>query len=554
VISRRFLRPFAIALASATLLPQMAWAHFIWLKAEPAKQPGGAATIRAFFNEEPEPGAAFVKYTKSLELKADGQTIPSTQGKESRDAAWAGKLPATVDTESDLGVKTRAEKTYRLIYTARAQSGPLASAVKEEGDKLRVRLIEDEGKKYVEVLFNGKPVAKARIKVYDAGGKTHDLTADDQGRAVVEGLDEGKSALWANWVDTTPGSKDGKDYPETRYYATFLYNPAPQPAGTQGPASDETPASTFATMPDPAVNSFGGAVLGNWLYVYSGHAGTTHRYGTETTVKRFRRLNLDDRKTWEDLPVEQDLQGGALVTDGKFLYRIGGMFAKNKLGEPHNLESVADFSRFDPETRTWTKLASMPEGRSTVDAVVVGRTIYVTGGWTVAGDSTKAPYPKSALSFDLDRPEAGWKVIDQPFQRRAHSMAEQGGKLYILGGLEAGTMKVVRRVDVYDLKTGTWSQGPDLPGAAPNEGFASSAFTVDDRLHYSGATGRIYRLTPAGDRWDVVGAWAQPRTSHRVLPGPGRTLLAVGGSYKRRQTPVIEAVPVSAAPAAAGGE
>ncbi|AGA31183.1 kelch repeat-containing protein [Singulisphaera acidiphila] len=555
MIRRRVLKSFLVALATASILPQFAWAHFIWLKVEPAKQPGGAATIRAFFNEQPEPDAAFVKYTKNLQLKVDGQVVPSTQGEASRNADWAGKLPATVDTEHDLGVKTKGGKTYRLRYAARAQSGLIAPTAKEGGDKLRVRLIEDGDKKQIEVLFDGKPVAKARIKVYPASGEPTDAVADEQGRATIAGIAEGTSALWANWVDATPGTMDGKDYPETRYYATFTYNPT-DPGSANASNSDEALPTRFATIPAPAVNSFGGAVLGKWLYVYSGHTGRTHRYGAETTTKSFRRLNLEDRTTWEDLPVEQDLQGGALVADDKYLYRVGGMFAKNKVGEAHDLYSVADFSRFDPEAKTWTKLADMPEARSTHDAVVVGRTVYVTGGWTMAGDSKLAPYPTTALAFDLDHPEGGWKVIPQPFQRRAHSMGEQGGKLFVLGGLVAVSMKVVNRVDVYDPKTGTWAQGPDLPAGLPNEGFGTSAFTIDGRLYYSGATGRIYRLNPAGDAWESIGAWALPRTTHRVLPGPGHTLLAVGGNVKGKQTPVIEAVtlPETTTTAAAAGE
>lgn len=549
MISRRVLKSFLLALATVSILPQIAWAHFIWLKADPAQKPGGTATIRAFFNEEPEPDAAFVKYTKDLQLKVDGQVVPSTQGEESRNADWAGKLPVTVDTEHDLGVKTKGGKSYRLQYMARAQCGLIVPTAKEGSDKLRVRLISLDGKPVVEVLFDGKPVAKARIKVYPATGEPTDATADDQGRATIAGIAEGTSALWANRVDTTAGSKDGKDYAETRYYATFTYHPS-EPDSANASSNQEALPTHFATMPDPAVNSFGGAVLGNWLYVYSGHTGRTHRYGVETTTKRFCRLNLEDRKTWEDLPVEQDLQGGALVADSKYLYRVGGMFAKNKLGEPHDLRSVAGFSRFDPETKAWTKLADMPEPRSTHDAVVVGRTIYVAGGWTMAGDSKLAPYPKTSLAFDLDHPEAGWKVIPQPFQRRAHSVGEQGGKVFVLGGLVAGSMKVVNRVDVYDPKTGTWSQGPDLPAGLPNEGFGTSSFAINDRLYYSGATGRIYRLNQAGDAWEAIGAWSLPRTTHRVLPGPGRTLLAVGGNVKGKQTPVIEAIPLPEATAA----
>ena len=294
-------------------------------------------------------------------------------------------------------------------------------------------------------------------------------------------------------------------------------------------------------MPEPAVNSFGGAVLGDWLYVYSGHVGRTHRYSVETTSKLFRRLNLKDRTTWEVLPMAKDVQGVALVTDGKFLYRIGGMSARNQPGQPQDMHSVADFARFDPESKTWTDLPPMPQPRSTHDAAVIGRTVYVVGGWTMKGGSEESEFLEGAVAFDLSKPEEGWKTIEQPFQRRALSAAEAGGKLYVLGGLN-DLGKVERRVDVYDPATNAWTLGPDLPGKAKVDGFGTSAFGVDGRLYYSGTSGRVYRLDARGTAWEAVGAWSLPRITHRLLPGPHHTLLAVGGNTKGKQTPIIEAV------------
>ena len=148
-----------------------------------------------------------------------------------------------------------------------------------------------------------------------------------------------------------------------------------------------------------AVNSFGGAVLGDWLYVYSGHLGVTHKYHEGTTSKHFRRLNLKDRTTWEKLPPGPPLQGVTLMAYNGMLYRIGGMSARNRPNQPDDLISVADFARFDPRNKTWTNLPPLPAPRSTHDSVVVGDKIYVIGGWSMnGGDSSNAEFCEDAWS------------------------------------------------------------------------------------------------------------------------------------------------------------
>lgn len=530
-------RPLCLLIVAAALvvMPRAASAHFLWITIDPPAT-RDVATVHAFFSETPEPESPeFLKIVRGQTLTVDGQPLPLTTGGETLDGRWVGSAPRAIDAERDLGVRTRDGKSHHLVYTARCQTAPWDVDAPEAADKLRVRVVRKDGTDLVEVLFDGKPAANARIKVYPEDGETKELTADAEGLASIDGLAEGKSPLWANWVEEKAGEVDGKPFAETRHYATLTY----RPISTETADSDVP--TTFAVMPEPAVNSFGGAVLGDWLYVYGGHVGKTHSYSETTTAKHFRRLNLKDRTTWEDLPMTRDVQGVALVSDGKSLYRLGGMVARNRTGEEHDLHSVADFARFDPETKTWTDLAPMPSPRSTHDAAVVGRTVYAVGGWTMNGATEDADYLDNTVAFDLDHPEAGWRTIEQPFRRRALSVAECGGKLYAMGGL-TDTFTIERRVDVYDPATNSWTRGPEFPGKANHDAFGTSAFSVDGRLYYSGAAGRIYRLNDQGTSWETVGAWVQSRLTHRLLAGPGHTLFAVGGNFKGRQTPIIEAV------------
>lgn len=537
----RFFWIVAAVLLIAPASPPAAQAHFIWLRIDAADEPG-ETTIQAFFNEEPDPDASFIKFVSDVPLTVDGRVVPSEMIDDAREARWAGRPPVMADAERDLGVTSRGGEAHRLYYTARAQTEAVAGRTAETGDKLRVRLAERNGKPMIEAFFNGEPVPNARVKLYHDDGETAELLTDKRGRVEVESFTDGTIGLWVNHVDKTEGELDGEAYAETRYYATLTFTPAEVVLGGK-PALETT---TFATFPDPAVNSFGGAVLGKWLYTYGGHVGETHVYNVNTTSKHFRRLNLEDGKTWEDLPMGPDLQGLSLVSDGKFLYRVGGMVAKNQPGETDNLRSTAEFAKFDPETNTWTDMPPMPEPRSTHDAFILDRTLYVFGGWDMDGEIDESVFLDTAVAIDLDKPEAGWRSFPQPFQRRALSVAPHGGRLYVLGGLiGGGGLKVDRSVDIYDPATGEWTKGPDLPGRDRVEGFGPSGFDIDGRLYYSGMTGRIFRLNDAGDAWEAIGGWAIPRLTHRLLPGPGKTILAVGGaSGALHQIGVIEAAPL----------
>ena len=297
------------------------------------------------------------------------------------------------------------------------------------------------------------------------------------------------------------------------------------------PASDDAKVSVAANVypgiPE-LVTSFGAAISNDALYVYGGHTGRAHEYYAEAQAHTLRKLDLKNPKGWESLGEGPGLQGLAMVAHGGKLYRIGGFTAKNQDGEDQDLWSQPGVACFDPATNKWTDVAPLPEPRSSFDAAVLGDQIFVVGGWTMQGDKD-TQWLKTAHVLDLSADVPAWKKLpDPPFERRALSVAAHDGKIFAIGGMQRiGGPST--RVDVYDLKSRTWSQGPSLGGEGM-EGFGSSAFAVGGRLYVTTYSGRLQRLAADGKSWESLHTLDRARFFHRLLPLSDNKLLAVGGA------------------------
>lgn len=297
--------------------------------------------------------------------------------------------------------------------------------------------------------------------------------------------------------------------------------------------------SALAPMPE-AVTSFGAVSHDGWFYVMGGHKGERHAYSAPMVSGAFQRLRMSDRTSWETLPAAEPAQGVALAAHGSFVYRVGGMAARNPPGEPSDLHSKALVARYDTRGGGWEAIAPMPEPRSSHDAVVLGDTLYVGGGWTLAGGSSKGAWRDSLLRLDLTANSPQWEAVPQPFRRRALAMAGTGGRLYFLGGIDSEG-ETSSEVDVYEVSRGEWSKGPELP-PGPMKGFGCSATALGGAVYYSGMKGELCRLEADGSGWSVVGKLAHPRFFHRLVPAGTRHLIAAGGEDsegKRRDLEVL---------------
>lgn len=291
-----------------------------------------------------------------------------------------------------------------------------------------------------------------------------------------------------------------------------------------------------------AVSSLGAAVCDGYLYAYGGHAGKVHSYSTETAQGTFRRLKLAGGTKWEDLPSGPKMQGLALVAHKGKLYRTGGMQPRNKPDEKGDSISLTSVACYDPAAKKWQALPDLPEGRSSHDAVVVGDTLYVVGGWLLHGQGKAPTWHKTAVALDLGKRDAKWRTIDQPFVRRALVAAAHGGKVYVIGGLtEDGGLELA--VDIYDPATGKWNTGAAVPGPKAH-GFTPAACSAGGRLYLSPADGKVYVLDAKGAAWKKVGELRQARAAHRLLPAGEGELIAVGGAAGGKATASVERVEV----------
>jgi len=575
-------RSCLVVLTMAMLLAsRTASAHFPWLTASK----DGNADL--FFGEDlsdrdyhmPDAIAA------AKVMQFDGGASQVVKMKASEAEGFAGMVsvkPCTAAAllcEATYGVHRGSRLNYYTLHYAAPLETSTAAHLKKFA-KLPLPLVAhviktDEG---VDVLlkWNGKPLAENSVSLYSAEGeKKSTVKTGKDGRATftVGELEKGLNGLVAGFsVKDEKGEYEGKKYEGAMHYLTATFHhddkrygqkkaakPAAETTGSKaGGKPDANPhakaeAGSQVKLHTPlpeAITSFGGAVVGEYLYVFSGHDGAAHGFSKDGLSDHFRRIRYDDPAAkWEELAMHEAAQSTALVTDGKHIYRVGGLTFLNEEGEDTNFKSTTHFARYNIAEDKWTELAPLPEPRSSLDAAVVGRTIFAAGGWNLQGASSgKAPWHETILSFNLDKPEAGWQTLPGPgYKTRAASVAAHNGKLYLFGGIQQ--RGITRKVSVFDPATSKWSAGPELHADSSSAGFATSSFATGGHLYVTGNSGVLYRLSEDGKQWENAGRLLFPRMFLRLLPVSDTRLIAVGGtSSTGGRTAAIESIEVGSKP------
>ncbi len=275
------------------------------------------------------------------------------------------------------------------------------------------------------------------------------------------------------------------------------------------------------------LTSFGSVEHEGVLYVLGGYSGTPHAYSAKDQHGELLAYDASASagRRWSVVAKVKPVQGAALVSDGRGLVRVGGMRALNPTTATQSeLVSIDVVQRFDPEGGIWSDLPSLPEGRSSHDAAVIGETLYVVGGWTLHPETKGGDWPAEMLTLDLSTDGAQWVRKPTPFARRALAVATAGGKLFALGGMGADR-QISKRVEVYDPAADAWSRGADFPG----QGFGMAAIGSGGSVFASGADGTVYRLDAKSGVWSEASTMALPRFFHRLVASVDGTVWALGG-------------------------
>ena len=277
------------------------------------------------------------------------------------------------------------------------------------------------------------------------------------------------------------------------------------------------------------MTSFGATVVGNQIYVIGGKSGKAHAYAKSYQNRDVFSLDIDGSEDqWQTVGENHGLQGLAIVGYDNKVFRIGGLEARNKEGEDDDLHSVADFKQFDLSTKTWTDLPSLPEGRSSIDACVVGSDVFVVGGWTMGDEDTV--WATNMLKFDLSNPSGQWEEVDVPFKTRALAFEALHNQLVVVGGLKQSGGPT-DEVHIYDLKTKQWSVGPAVPAPGRMKAFGCSTTAVAGHVLVSTYDGGIYELAKDNSSWIKAYQLDDGRFFHQMLPIADNRFAIVGGSH-----------------------
>ncbi len=285
----------------------------------------------------------------------------------------------------------------------------------------------------------------------------------------------------------------------------------------------------FADFPR-GMTSFGAAAIDGNIYVIGGKSGRAHKYAKSYQNRDVLCLNVksEDQK-WRTVGENLGLQGLAIVAHKDRVYRIGGLEARNKEGDDHDLHSIADVLQFNPADQSWTEMPSLPKARSSFDATVHGDKMYVVGGWKLSSEN-ESEWADDVLVFDFSKPEGQWQKIPAPFHTRALAVRAHHDKLVVIGGIEedGGTTSAVHMLD---LKTNQWTEGPDVPTESGIKAFGCSAVSINGSLLVSTYDGDIFRLSDDAAQWELAHELETGRFFHQMLPVGESRFAIVGGSH-----------------------
>jgi non-specific serine/threonine protein kinase len=301
--------------------------------------------------------------------------------------------------------------------------------------------------------------------------------------------------------------------------------------------------------------------------------------GGQADGKLVPQTEVFDGESWKDvadMPTPREHLGGA--SDGHYFYAVGG----RALSADQNSGAL---ERYDPASDEWTELKGMPEPTGSVGVTYAGGRIIAIGGegttevsdavqaydigkesWSqlpklptarhgvavsslddavyAIGGATEPGHVGSTKEADVldlsgkatpTNTVAGlkWaKLADAPSPRQYAAATEQGGRVWLLGGISADETATADTA-IYDRGLNNWTVGPKLPqplhhvSAVTYKGdpVVIGGFVPGAELT-SGQSNKVYALK--GDKWEALPPMKHARAAAAAAV-VGDKIVVVGG-------------------------
>lgn len=221
-----------LSLAPAT------FAHYLWIERDGER-------VRVYFGEvnevrEQSPGRLDeIVAPRLLAIAGDGtgRELPVERRRGSFAAAGARAAEGLVATEARYAVQDWTRSGIGVVkpmFYARASAWPARSQPPASAAmRLDVRPVSGTADA-VEVLFDGKPLAAAKVVVHAPNGWDQEQKADEQGRASVSMPWRGQYVVEVVHEEAAAGEFEGKHFEAMRHRATLAVHKRSgvKPAGT----------------------------------------------------------------------------------------------------------------------------------------------------------------------------------------------------------------------------------------------------------------------------------------------------------------------------------
>ena len=307
-------------------------------------------------------------------------------------------------------------------------------------------------------------------------------------------------------------------------------------AHVQSPLMPAAPTETAPPLPR-ASSDASGAYVGDVLYVHAGEQPPASRAGVSTGSAALYALSPADA-SWKTVWTGNPVRGAVLISDGENLYRVGGAdVAGSRRARP-------DLQRWDWTGERWIDLTPMPSGRTDHVAVVVGRRLWILGGWapSIVSETPRArlrppavpaeDWRDDVLVADLDADPVTWTVVETA-SLRLHSLAAavHDNAIWVAGGMTPGGP--VLEVHRLDLRTRILTPAPAPAVRGRGRGVGLGMTSTGESLYVSDLN-QLFRLDEAGRAWQALAYDIEPERLHHALVGGPGVLHIVGGAAHGR--------------------